>query len=81
MHSCHMLIKRGQLDIFHGILCATKGYYLNVPQIRSDSVYVHFAFGDAAAFEDAWKHCTTPIVEKRSDQLWRKWLRRLKFWI
>lgn len=74
-------VSREKLGQFKEVIVATNGIFLNNPVFFEDgSARFSFSFNDAQQFMEfhrRWDLLTTEISEKRSDQPWRRMLRRV----
>lgn len=77
MHISDDPIPKDKIKIFHDILCATGGRYTSNPRDCGNVMRVDYTPGDYRAQCEAWSRVITPIKEVRSDQWWRRLLRRL----
>lgn len=69
-------VPKQKMHQFHEILCATGGRYMNNPRECGDVMRVDYIPGDYTKQCILWDKVNTNIVEKRSDQKWRKIYRR-----
>lgn len=71
-------IPKEKMKMWHEILCATGGRYLENPRDCGEVMKVSYAPGDYKAQCDAWNIIITPIKEKRSDTKLKTYFRRFK---
>lgn len=63
---------------FARLLSDFNGRFIDNPLELREKVQVHYMIEHHREFDEAWARCTTPIVEIRKDQWWRKALRRIR---
>lgn len=73
-------IPKTKIFAFHEILCTTGGRYLCNPcfNVYEDQYRVCYKPGDYTRMCEMLNRASIEIVEKRSDQKWRRILRRFK---
>lgn len=79
MRVFNMPVPKSKMDQFIEILNATGGRFVRNPTLNQNTSEYRCDFepGDYKKQSEMWNTIITPIVEKRSDQWWRKFIRRV----
>lgn len=70
-------IPKEKFNQWHILLKQTEGRYIYNPIVLDTFVLVSYEPGDYNQQQEGWKRMTAIIKEKRSDQTWRKFARRV----
>ena len=72
-------IPKEKFNQWHILLKQTEGRYIYNPIVLDTVVLVSYEPGDYNQQQESWKRMITPIKETRSDQIWKKFARRVLF--